>query len=149
MPLLGVSEPPVVMAFSCASPREHRPVYTEIFDGLRNYYAGYESRRAAAGFNAAMAMSFLFCITITAALPIADYFINGSIEWSVALFANKPLLILAGIIIAYAHVRFGKRTGRYNSAEPAPAPHWKAYLSLYATGTTLLFVVAIFLAFRH
>jgi hypothetical protein len=124
-------------------------VYTEIFDGLRIYYAGYESRRAAAGFHAAMTMSFLFCITIGAALPIADYLINGTIDWSVALFANKPLLILAGVLSAYAHVKFGKETGRYSSVEPVPVPHWKVYLSFYATCTTLLFFGAILLALRH
>jgi hypothetical protein len=124
-------------------------VYTEIFDGLRNYYAGYESRRAAAGFHAAMAMSFLFCITIAAALLIGDYFINGTLNRSIALSANKPLLVFMGIVSAYAHIQFGKRTGRYTSVDPVAAPHWKLYLSLYAIGATLLLLGAFSLAIRH
>lgn len=118
-------------------------MYTAIFDGLRSYYASYQSRRTAAGFHAAMTMSFLFSITTVSAVTLADYFINGRLHWSVALFANKLLSIVVGVVIAYGHVQFGKQTGRYNSLEPVRAPHWKSYLWTYVIGATALFIGAI------
>jgi hypothetical protein len=70
---------------------------------------------------------------------LLDYFVNGGIDRSVALFGNKPLLILVGGLIAYTHIQFGKRTGRYKSVELVSAPHWKIHLSVYAVGRLLCF----------
>lgn len=115
-------------------------MYAEIFDGLRGYYAMYENRRAAAGFHAAMTMSFICSINIGVIIALVDYFVNGNLSRSVAFFQNKILLILVGIGIAYAHVLFGKYTGRYDSVDPAKSSRWKRYLIVYGcTSAALLF----------
>ena len=121
-------------------------MYTEIFEGLRSYYARYPSRRSAAGFHAAMTLSFLFCVAITAAVTLADYFINGNILWSVELFGNKLALIATGIAVAYAHIQFGKRTGRYNSVELLSPSHWQIYFAIYAGTAAILLLSAVLVA---
>ena len=118
-------------------------MYTEIFDGLRSYYARYPSRRAAAGFHAAMTMSFICGVALTATLTLGDYLIHGHISWSVALFSNKLLLMLVGVAIACVHVQFGKYTGRYNSVEPCNPPRWKTYFGVYAFSAGLLLLGAV------
>lgn len=104
-------------------------MFTQIFDGLRSYYARYPSRRAACGFHAAATMSFILSVALTGAVVPGDYLINGSIDRSVTLLGKKAALILAGVIIGCAHVYFAKRTGHYHSTAPLPAPHWRAYVS--------------------
>ncbi len=118
-------------------------VYREIFDGFRSYYAGYESKRAAAGYHAAMTMSLIFCLNVGSILILSDHFMNGSQRWTTELFGNKWLLLLIGIGIGYLHVMFGKRTGRYDHTGPASSSSWKRYLGVYATSSVIMFLCAI------
>ena len=115
-------------------------MYTQIFDGLRSYYLKFNSRRSAAGYHAAMTMSFLFCVNFGAIITLTDCMLHNNLKWATFFFENKALLILLGIGVAYAHVQFGKLTGRYNSIEPADSARWKLYIMLYA-GVSILMVV--------
>ena len=121
-------------------------MYTAIFDGLRIYYARYQSRRAAAGFHAAMSMSFLFCCSLIAGTIIADYLVNGSVESIPVIHSNKFALLLVGGAVAYAHVIFAKSTGRYNDIGSVAPAHWKAYLSAYCCLAAGLLAIALWLA---
>jgi hypothetical protein len=123
-----------------------RPVYAEMFDGLRSYYSRYESRRAAAGFHAAATLSFICCVAITAGVTVINYFVAGNIDWSVQLFEYKAGLILCGVAVGYAHIQFGKHTGRYHSTDLSAPPGWKAYLTLYVSVSGSLLVGAIIVA---
>lgn len=93
-------------------------------------------------------MSFIFSVALTGAVVVGDYLINGSIDRSVTLLGNKAALILAGVIIGCAHVYLAKRTGRYHSTAPFPAPHWKAHLWTYICVATTLSLGAILLAIQ-
>jgi hypothetical protein len=123
--------------------------YAQIFEGLRGYYAKYPSRRGAAGFHAAMTMSFICGIALAGGITVTDYLLHRNIDWSVALSGRKFLLLLAGVVIAYAHVQFGKSTGRYTSVAPAEPSRWKRYLCIYAGFSGLLFAGALILAFHE
>lgn len=129
----------------------NRPVYTEIFDGLRGYYARYANRRSAAGFNAAMTLSLICCVAVSAGFTLLDYLVTGNVDRAVYLFQNKPALILCGVAIAYAHVQFGKHTGRYHSVDLSEPPKWKSYLVIYSGISTVLLIAAIVVALlgRH
>ena len=122
-------------------------VYTELFDGLRGYYAEHARTRADAGFQAAASLSFICCVTGTAALTLGDYLINGNIQWSAALYEHKAALLLAGLLVGYAHVQFGKRTGLYNNREPSKSNRWKKYLAVYATVSAALLAGGVLVAF--
>ena len=121
-------------------------MYAEIFDGLRGYYAGFESRRDSAGWHAAMSMSMFCCLDVGAAIPIADYLIYGGHDLAGVLYENKLGVLLIGVAIAYAHVLFGKHTGRYKSLEPARSSRWKRYLFIRASITAALMLTAILIA---
>ncbi len=121
-------------------------MYIAIFDGLRIYYARYPSRRASAGFHAAMSMSFLFCCSLIGATTIADYLVSGNLERVTVFYGNKFALLCVGGAIAYAHVLFAKSTGRYNAVDGAAPPHWKSYLSAYTGLAAALTVAAVWLA---
>lgn len=118
-------------------------MYTEMFDGLRSYYAHYESRRAAAGFHAAATLSFICCVAITAGITVLDYLLAGNVDWAVYLFQYKAVLILCGLVIGYAHIQFGKHSGRYYCEDLSAPPRWKVYLTLYAGVSTSLLLGAI------
>lgn len=121
-------------------------MYTEMFDGLRSYYARYESRRAAAGFHAAATLSFICCVAITAGITVLDYLVAGNVGWAVYIFQYKAALILCGVVVGYVHIQFGKHTGRYHSKDLSAPPRWKAYLTLYAGVSASLLVGAIVVA---
>jgi hypothetical protein len=120
-------------------------MYAEIFDGLRAYYAGFPSRRATAGFNAAATLSFVFGANAASLLTVGDYLLNGNQKWSMHLFEYKSLFLLFGGVVACAHVLFGKHTGRYNSVEPARSSRWKRYLAIYVCCSVALTIGTIIL----
>jgi len=91
-------------------------------------------------------MSFIFCVNIATSIIIVAYFVSGNQKWAIAFFQNKLLLIIIGIGSAYAHVLFGKHTGRYYSVDSAKSSRWKRYLFAYVCGSVALLVGAIFIA---
>jgi hypothetical protein len=121
-------------------------MYTALFDGLRSYYARYPSRRAAAGFDAAMSLSFICCVNVGSLLVVGDFLLTGSSDRAFELSGNKILLLALGIAIAVLHVVFAKRTGRYNSVAPVDSPRWKRYLWVYGAVSAGLFVAAMAVA---
>jgi len=121
-------------------------MYTAIFDGLRSYYAGFASRRAAAGFHAAMTMSFLFCVSLAAAAPIAEYLVNGNLDRTVQFYDHKFALVGMGVVVAYAHVLFAKSTHRYQSIDISAPPRWKYYFGAYCFVAAVLFICAVWVA---
>lgn len=114
--------------------------------GITRYYANHASRREAAGFHAAMSMSFLCCIALASGITLPDYFLHGNIERSVVLFAPKFTLLLLGLAIAFSHVQFAKATGHYHTFVPPEPSPWRLYLCVYAAITILLFVGALVVA---
>jgi hypothetical protein len=122
-------------------------MYTELFDGLRGYYASYRSRRADAGYNAAMTLSFIFGCNLGSVITLTDFALHKNLTWSVEFFANKVLLVGIGIGIAFAHVLFGKRTGRYSSIDPSNSSKWKGYMWVYASASIFLLLSSIIVAF--
>ena len=96
-------------------------MFAEMFDGLRSYYAGYESRRAAAGFHAAATLSFIACIAIGSGLTLADYALHGNTSRSVTFFEHKVLLLALGALIGYARVCCTSQT---NWPLPQYRPDW-------------------------
>jgi hypothetical protein len=121
------------------------PMYAEIFDGLRAYYARLPNRRNAAGFESAATLSFIFGANAASLLTVGDYLLNGNQNWSMHLFGYKSLVLLFGCVVAYAHVLFGKHTGRYNSVEPARSSRWKRYLFVYVCASIALTLGTILL----
>lgn len=118
-------------------------MYAELFDGLRGYYASYRSRRADAGFHAAMTLSFIFGCSLGSVITLADFALHKNLAWSAEFFANKVLLVGIGIGIACAHVLFGKYAGRYSSIDPSNSSKWKGYMWVYACASIVLLVSSI------
>jgi hypothetical protein len=121
-------------------------MFTEMFDGLRSYYVGYESRRDAAGFHAAASLSFIACVAVASAVPLADYALNGNIDRASAFFEHKLMLLTLGVLIGYGHVLLAKRTGRYHSLDRTAPKRWKRYIAVYSAGTAILLVAATVVA---
>jgi len=120
--------------------------YAELWDGLRGYYASFSKERKSAGFSAAMALSFLFGVNLASIVSIL-LLASGQFIYFDWLFGNTVVLLLFGISDAYAHVRFAKSTGRYNSTDPPQSTTWKRVLTIYAVVTAALFVSAIAVAY--
>jgi hypothetical protein len=93
-----------------------------------------------------MTMSFIFCIALAGGVTVTDYLVHRNIDRSVVLFGHKFVLLLAGVAIAFAHVRFAKSTGRYTSVAPAEPSRWRQYLCVYAAISILLFTGALVVA---
>ena len=72
-----------------------------------------------------------------------DYLLAGNVDWAVYLFQYKAVLILCGLVIGYAHIQFGKHSGRYYCEDLSAPPRWKVYLTLYAGVSTSLLLGAI------
>lgn len=115
-------------------------MYTELFDGLRGYYASYPTRRKAAGFHAAMSLSFLACCNLSSITTLADFALHRNIDWTLELAGKKALLLAVGVVVALAHVWFGKSTGLYASKAPAKSARWKRQITLYACVSAILFL---------
>ena len=122
-------------------------MYTELFGGLRGYYASYPNRKGSAGFEAAMTLSFIGCINVGSLLVLGNFIFDRDTQWADALFANKLLLLVVGIGVVALHVGFAKTTGKYASVEPVTTVRWKRYLVIYGCCSALAFAAAITIAF--
>lgn len=116
--------------------------YVQLFDGLRGYYCSRRNGAKQPGFQAAMSLSFLCGVNIACVALIVPFALgrNDIVE---SIFANRLLALPIGAAVAYAHVVWAKRTGRYNSNGPAVHAAWGRTLAVYVTITTLLVVVAL------
>ena len=118
-------------------------VYETLFDGLRGWYASYATERSYAGFSAAMALSFLFCVNLISLVTICLLLLDGNLHRVGWLIGNKLLCLLIGVGIATVHVRYAKSTGRYYSTEPPRTPRWKRPLILYCLVTAVFLIGAL------
>ena len=121
--------------------------YSDMYDGLRSYYERVGGGRVPPAYNAAMTLSFLFCMNLGAAITLGDYLVNGNQNLSIWFFGHTMLLLLLGVGVAWLHVVFGKMTGIYGRAGPSRSPRWKSALSVYAGASGALFLAAIAAAF--
>jgi hypothetical protein len=122
-------------------------LYLALFDGLRGYYCRYPKERGAAGFSAASTLSFLFGINLMGTFIISDYLVSGNVAALDVAYHYRWSLLALGLVVFYAHVKWAKSTGRYDSKEPSHDPTWVRKLALYSVVSGGLFIGSIMCAF--
>jgi len=122
-------------------------MFATMFDGLRAYYSGYESRRAHAGYSAAASLSFITSVALVSAITLFDYALDGNLDRTIKLAENKLVSLACGALVFYGHVLLAKRTGRYYSLDRTAPRRWKFYFALYSGGALILMIAAVSIAF--
>ena len=118
-------------------------MYSEMYDGLRAFYAKKEGESSAPGFSAAMALSFLCNMNLISLPTICDYAISGQLRYVTWISQYKLLLVLSCVLVAWAHVVFGKHSGVYFRTGPAASLRWRRAFAIYAATTVALFILAL------
>lgn len=122
-------------------------MYIEMFDGLRSYYERRLGTNGSAGFQAAMSLSFLFGICAAALQVLIDAYITGSLQGTMWLYDHKLLIIVFGILTAWAHVRYAKYRNVYDTVGPPMSKSWMPWLVGYCITAGLLSLGAVWTAY--
>lgn len=118
-------------------------MYLEMFDGLRSHYEKRLSTKGSAGYQAAMSLSFLFGISAAAVLIIIDAHFTHDLHGVMWLYDHKALVVVFGILTAWAHVQYAKYRNVYNKVGPPMSRSWRPWFAGYCIVAALLSLIAL------
>jgi hypothetical protein len=117
--------------------------YLAFFDGLRGYYCRFPNERSAAGLSAASALAFIASIFVAAAVMLVAVMLGGAQLLVRVTGPYRWWCLPIGLLIQYAHVKWAKSTGLYESKGPVSDPSWRRPFVLYVSLTGLVLVSAL------
>ncbi len=125
--------------------------YADLIDGARSYYAKKEGDNWAAAFSAAMFLSFLFIVNLSAITALIDLVMNGELAAVPWIDANKTKAVLVLGAICAAHLYFSKISGVYDRRGGPRNPAWRGHMRVYIAATVCNFLLplAIIIAMRY
>lgn len=117
--------------------------YADLMDGVRSHYARREGDDWVAAFSAAMLMSLLLTLNISAFIIILDLLLHHELRVVSWIASNRGVVLPVPIAIAILHVLFAKTQGIYDRRGGPRSLSWARSLRIYVFLTACSIALAL------